>query len=548
MKRRLFVVVTLFATSMFVQSAQAHFPWLVVDDQGNANYFFGETPADRQYKMPASVASAEIGVVSEQGESQTITLTPIDTDDFIGMRSTAPVASNATLISKVTYGVYHGSRLDYYTQHSAGRLPTHQADNAPTREQLALNVELVDTDQGVDVFVRWQGKPLPDAEVQLFCSAGHEEGSATTDQQGKVSFDDHQVEDGLNGILVGHTSPNESGTFNSQAYQSVSHYLTATFVDPQDFETTPEPSVSVLPDRFPPIPQTVTSFGAAIADGALYVYGGHTGEAHQYYWEAQARTLRRLDLANPTSWEELGNGPRLQGLAMVSHNNKLYRIGGFTAKNSESEDKDLWSQSSVASFDPATDQWQELPALPEPRSSFDAVVLGDQIFVVGGWAMRGDGEATWLETAHSLDLSAEPLQWKPIPEPPFQRRALSVAALDGKVFAIGGMQEDGGPTTRVDIFDTQSRTWSRGPDLVGEGMDGFGSSSFATGGRLYVTTYNGTVQRLSGDGDRWEVLYQLERERFFHRLLAINENQLLTVGGANMSSGKFDELDVIEVK
>ncbi len=162
--------------------------------------------------------------------------------------------------------------------------------------------------------------------------------------------------------------------------------------------------------------------------------------------------------------------------------------------------------------------------------------------------MQGDPDATWLKTAYSIDLSAKPLQWKPLPEPPFRRRALSLAAHDGNVYAIGGMQQKGGPTTRVDVFDTRSQSWSRGPDLIGEGMDGFGSSSFATGGHLYVTTYSGSLQRLDAQGDSWESLCDLEHARFFHRLLPFGDHQLISVGGANMSTGKFEQLDLIEVR
>lgn len=533
-----------FVTASFIQTAEAHFPWIAINDKGKAIYFFGETPADRTYKLPPAIAKASVGFINKEREQKTVELKSIETEDFVGLRSAKSVRPDATLTSQITYGVYHGSRLDYYSQHCGGKLPDHRDNDTSLSKQLDLHAEFVDTDKGVDVFVLWQGKPLADAEVHLFCAEGHEEGLAKTDRHGKVSFDDKQVEDGLNGIMVGFTAQGESGKVGDQEYASVSHYLTATFLDPQDFDT----EVSVTSDRFPPIPEAVTSFGAAIAGNALYVYGGHTGQAHQYHAEAQANTLRRIDLKSAKSWEELGSGPRLQGLAMVSHGGKLYRVGGFTAKNSEGEDKDLWSQANVASFDPATRQWQELPPLPEPRSSFDAVVLGDQIFVVGGWSMQGEEEATWLQTAHSLDLSAQPLQWKPLPEPPFQRRALSVAALHGKVYAIGGMQKQGGPTTRVDVFDTKSQTWSRGPDLNGEGMDGFGSSSFATGGQLYASTYSGALQRLSSGGKAWETLYQLERDRFFHRLLRISKNKLLAVGGASMSSGKFEKLDLIEVR
>ncbi len=297
--------------------------------------------------------------------------------------------------------------------------------------------------------------------------------------------------------------------------------------------------------EYPPLPETVTSFGAALIEDALYVYGGHTGRAHQYYHEGQAKTLWLLNLAQPDAWKTLGEGPRLQGLAMVADGGKLYRIGGFTAVNKQGEPSDLWSQADVARYDPATGRWDELTALPEPRSSFDAAVLDGKIYVIGGWKMAGDQDAHWHSTAHVLDLNAMPLGWKPLTDPPFQRRALSVAAFDGKIYAIGGMQAEGGPTTRVDIYDPDERQWQQGPSLEGQGMDGFGSSAFASGDRLYVSTMHGTLQRLAQDGSAWEIVQELENARFFHRMLPLSDHRLLMIGGANMAEGKFEQLEVL---
>jgi N-acetylneuraminic acid mutarotase len=299
--------------------------------------------------------------------------------------------------------------------------------------------------------------------------------------------------------------------------------------------------------NYPPIPEKVTSFGAAVLDGQLYIYGGHTGGAHAYDKNSQANTLRRLDLGKPKAWQALAQGPGLQGLALVACNGKLYRVGGFTAKNEKGDDHDLWSQAGVACYDPATNQWTDLSPLPEPRSSFDSAVLDKKIYVIGGWKLAGDEEEHWHKSACVLDLSAATPQWQKIPEPPFQRRALAVAAFDGKIYVIGGMQQEGGPTKQVDIFDPQTGKWSQGPSLHGERMDGFGPSAFATGGRLYVSTYSGSLQQLAKDGQSWEIVRDLERARFFHRMLPLSDSQLISVGGANMESGKYDQVDVIDL-
>src|SRR5215216_2870449 len=75
--------------------------------------------------------------------------------------------------------------------------------------------------------------------------------------------------------------------------------------------------------ELPPLEKPVTSFGAAVADGWLYVYGGHLGSPHEYSGDLQSRELLRLNLKQPQKWELVGEVPRRTGLAMVAYQGKL---------------------------------------------------------------------------------------------------------------------------------------------------------------------------------------------------------------------------------
>jgi len=219
-----------------VSPAYAHFPWIAVNDQGNVQYFFGENPADRTYKLPGSLAKSQVELVTVTGSKEKLELDAVETDDFVGRSSSKAVDKQALLQSQATFGIYHGSRLDYYTIHRGGQLPKSREEARKYSADLELKADLVDTEHGVDAYITWRGKPLADADVLLYCEEGHEEASRKTDTHGKVSFTDKEVEDGLNGIMVGHTIPDESGSVNDKKYESASHYLTVTFNDPQDFE------------------------------------------------------------------------------------------------------------------------------------------------------------------------------------------------------------------------------------------------------------------------------------------------------------------------
>jgi N-acetylneuraminic acid mutarotase len=305
-----------------------------------------------------------------------------------------------------------------------------------------------------------------------------------------------------------------------------------------------EPTKQPLPD----LPKAITSFGAARVESSLYIYGGHHGKAHEYSDEGQSGDLLRLDLEKPSGWEVVSKGPKLQGLALVAHRGKLYRVGGFTARNKPDEEHDLWSSSGFARFDPETKKWHELPAMPAPRSSFDATVVADTLFVVGGWAMQGDKETVWQDTAYAIDLSQSDLKWTELPKPDFERRALAVGPWNGKLYVIGGMQSNDKVTTQTAVYDPKTKKWSDGPGLPGEEMEGFGPACFPLGDRLFVNTSSGKLLRLNDDGSAWQITAELQIGRFFHRMLPIDEGHFAFLGGANMKRGRFVNVEVLDVK
>jgi N-acetylneuraminic acid mutarotase len=296
-----------------------------------------------------------------------------------------------------------------------------------------------------------------------------------------------------------------------------------------------------------PLSAPITSFGATVADGYLYVFGGHLGSPHKYSADQQANKLLRLNLGKPGEWETVAEGPRRTGLAMVAYRGKLYRIGGWEAKNAAGETWNLHSRRDFARFDPKAGQWEDLAPLPRGRSSHDAAVLGTRLYVVGGWELKGEGDGDWHDTAYVCDLAEQQPQWKEIAKPPFRRRALAVAAYDGKLYAIGGMDDSNEMTTAVNIYDPQSNVWSQGPAVPGRGFDGFGISAFGTNAGLFASSRSGIVCRLDTGRNAWVEIGKLNHARFFHRLLAVDEQRLVVVGGTSRG-GKVPEVESLELR
>lgn len=288
----------------------------------------------------------------------------------------------------------------------------------------------------------------------------------------------------------------------------------------------------------PALPKPISSFGAVRSGDWLYVYSGHTGGAHKHSKQNLALHFQRIDLKSPQGWEALPMGPGLQSVALVTYGDSIYRVGGLSALNDEKEKENLVSVTDFARFDPAAKSWTPLEPLPVGRSSHDAIVVGSKLYVVGGWDLNS-GDTKWHDTSLVLDLAAKDSKWQELPKQPFERRALAVAALDGKLYAIGGMTSENKPSRDVAVFDIASNKWSTGPELPGEKMNGFGSAALAVDGKLYATGMDGNVYLLSADGKSWNSLGKLAHPRFFHRLVDGGDKSLLAIAGASMQEGHF---------
>lgn len=291
----------------------------------------------------------------------------------------------------------------------------------------------------------------------------------------------------------------------------------------------------------PPLPEPVASFGATVADDWLYVYSGHIGKAHAHSKKNLSQKFQRIRLNSAGAWEPLPAGPGLQSVALVPYGDNVYRVGGLSALNEPGAEEQLVSVTDFARYEPQAKKWTALQPLPEGRSSHDAVVVEGKLYVLGGWNL-GKEEA-WHKHGLVLDLTKTDAKWEQLPEQPFQRRALAVAVTGDRIYAIGGMNSDGEPSTDVHYFDWKKRTWAQGPNLPGKGMAGFGTSAAGIDGKLFATTFDGNVYQLSNDGNAWNSIGKLQEPRFMHRVLPGVGESLVIVGGASHKKGHLDSIE-----
>lgn len=514
-------MMTLLLFALTALPVQAHFVWIVPDgDTGaKAKVIFSENLEPDEAVSVEKIAGTKLLVRDSAGKASALDWKKDEHAYLVRVpERDAPVVGGVCNYGVIQRGEGKPFLLAYYPKLIQGRL-----EAARAWDELRLEI----LPQGGEQFrVLFAGKPAAHSEVVVLAPAAKEQETLKADANGL--FQVRSAAPGLYGIRVRHVEA-KTGEYAGKKYEEVRHYATLVFRLAED-----QPNRAPAKDlEYAPLPRAVSSFGAAVVDGWLYVYGGHCGKAHVYSTDDVLGTFRRLDLKNGNTWEDLPGGPALQGLAMVAYKGKLYRIGGMQPRNKPGEKADNISLSTCACYDPASKKWEELPDLPEGRSSHDAVVVGDKLFVVGGWKMKGgDEKPEWHSTALVLDLSTKPLMWESIKQP-FERRALTAACLDNKVYVIAGLTAKPETTLALNIYEPAKDVWTTGPDLPGPQRNGFTPASCVMGGRLYVSTADGKLYRLPEKGETWESVAELKQPRYVHRMVTPSADLLLVVGGAS---------------
>lgn len=299
----------------------------------------------------------------------------------------------------------------------------------------------------------------------------------------------------------------------------------------------------------PPVSQEISSFGACVLDGYVYVYGGHTGEAHAHSRENLSADFLRIPLRKAdATWEMLPEDAAVQGTALVGWNGLVIRVAGMYATNAPAEDSALFSTDAVRCYDPKAGTWTDWPSLPDKVSSHDAVVVGDVLYVVGGWKLDGGGEGAWHEHGWSLNLKDRAEGWKNLPPMPAIRRAGTLAAAGGEIWWVGGMGDDDGASNAAYAYHLEKGTWREGPEMPGTSrIKAFGSSTFSSGGMLFNSGMDGTLYTLDPAGSEWAVTpVNHQHGRIFHRSLPVGNGQFWTIAGAS-KKGHLSDIEVLPI-
>ena len=201
-----------------------------------------------------------------------------------------------------------------------------------------------------------------------------------------------------------------------------------------------------------PMPVSRISFDLGVMAGKVYLIGGSTG-----FGAGHEKRTDRVDVYEPATdtWGKGRNMPTRRDAPDVEVvNNRIYAIGGAgwpQVGNRGGPDLKV-----IEEYTPKTHRWRKKKEMPELRTSFRTVVVGTDIYLIGGFVSAPKGLPALLATVAVYRPQKE--TWRESAKLPMPLRPFGAAAVHGKIYVFGGYSgEEWDAFPDVLVFDTGFR-------------------------------------------------------------------------------------------
>lgn len=206
-------------------------------------------------------------------------------------------------------------------------------------------------------------------------------------------------------------------------------------------------------------------------------------------------------LAREWSWTERAAAPIILAETAVAAEGPMVTIvGGWTQAGGGSP--------LAVRYDAQNDTWAQLPPYPLAVHHAQAAAIDGTVYVFGGavtaaplpGSVVGVGPSGWPRTPLSFKLAPGGSSWEPIAPLPEARGLGGAAALDGKVYLVGGVGMDGYLDV-VHVYDPAGDGYDEGPALP------------TTRDHVNVVAHEGRIYALAGRtnaGGSWDDLPTVE--------------------------------------
>ncbi|MFZ3214070.1 MAG: hypothetical protein WA188_21385 [Terriglobales bacterium] len=237
-----------------------------------------------------------------------------------------------------------------------------------------------------------------------------------------------------------------------------------------------------------PFPEPGEELVGVAANGKMYVFAGLVP-----LWRPAALVYEYDPAAN--QWT------KKKPMALPSHHvafcesgGKIYAFGGFVPP--ESGPPGWVPINNGWEYDPATDAWKALAAMPTKRGAAAAVEAGGKIYVIGGVTTApGASEPAIRPTSRQLGLGTveeydpKTNSWRQRTAMPTPRNHMAVGGVNGKIYAIGGRVGAAfigaaSDISLVEVYDPATDQWGAPGARMPTARSAVGAGVY--NGRIYV--------------------------------------------------------------
>jgi N-acetylneuraminic acid mutarotase len=192
-------------------------------------------------------------------------------------------------------------------------------------------------------------------------------------------------------------------------------------------------------------------------------------------------------------WEkgpEIPEDRRRGAAAAFAYNDKLYLAAGI--RNGHTDGYVSW----LDEYDPATGEWTQLPDAPHQRDHVQGAVVNDQLVLAGG-------RTTSAATGQTLELTVPEVDvydfktgnWRTLENDiPTMRAGTTTVVLDDQLIVIGGesgSMEQAHP--QAEVLDITTGSWEALPELR---QGRHGTQAIVHNGKIYIAA--GSANRGGG--------------------------------------------------
>jgi N-acetylneuraminic acid mutarotase len=174
----------------------------------------------------------------------------------------------------------------------------------------------------------------------------------------------------------------------------------------------------------------------------------------------------------------------------------------------------------VYEYDPATDKWTKKKPMALASHHVAISELNGKIYAFGGFVLPATGPAAWQPVDNAFEYDPAADTWKPLAPMPTKRGAAVAAAVNNKLYVIGGASMLPGskdtaivPTrahrslTTVEEYDPATNTWRERSGMpTPRNHLGVG----AVNGRIYAIAGRIGAAFISGGGNRLDLVEEYD--------------------------------------